>query len=74
MDWSTMRARMFASLNRARESEYDYVLWGEGAPNKSVEEILDYLDKVEKRSAIIENALNEAADRDDFIRLAKERL
>ena len=73
MDWSTMRARMLASLNRARESEYDYALWGDG-PNKSIEEILDYLDDVEKRSAAVEAVLNEAADRYDFIKLSKERL
>ena len=74
MDWPTMRARMLASINRARESEYDYVLWDGDGPNRSIEEILDYLEDLEKRSAIVENALNEAADRADFIRLVKERL
>lgn len=74
MDWPTMRERMLASLNRARESEYDYALWDRDDPNKSIEEILDYLDDVEKRSAAVEAVLNEAADRDDFIRLSKERL
>ena len=73
MDWPTMRERMLASLNRARESEYDYALWGDG-PNESIEEILDYLDDVEKRCIAVEAVLNEAADRDDFIRLSKERL
>lgn len=74
MDWPTMRERMLASLNRARESEYDYALWDGDGPNKSIEEILDYLDDVEKRSAAVEAVLNEAADRDNFIRLSKERL
>lgn len=73
MDWPTMRERILASLNRARESEYDYILWGDG-PNKPIEEVLDYLDDVEKRHEAVEAVLNEAADRDDFIRLSKERL